>query len=326
MWLKILIIASIALLFIIFILFLLTFIIHNRLFKHRHIPDPLVKTYTLEMLGLKQRPIEFKCGKDLLRGFIYSSDIKYKDKIVIFCHGMWSTHYSYLQDIGYLCNNGYEVMSFDYNGTNLSDGSSLKGLSQSLACVDSAINFVKSLDEFKNKKIYVVGHSWGGFAAINSCKYHNDISGIVALSPFISISGVLKGMIKKPGWILIPLFILVERIRVGKYAGANALKALKNFNGSVLIIQSKNDGMVSYKYNTHLLEKKLKKNNIRYYINDDRYHNPNYTKASVDMLNEYLLNIKKIDKNDIEEFKRNTDYLKMGELDPVVMDKILKAL
>ncbi len=325
-WIIILICAlSISLLLFIVVL-LFTIKAHNNLFMHRFTPDPLVKNYEAEELGLKFTEIEFKSQNDTIRGYIYYSDIKHDDSIVVFCHGMWSTHKSYLQDIGYIANNGYMVMSFDYNGTNISDGKSLKGLSQSLACLDNAIKFIKENPLYKNKKIYVVGHSWGGFAAINSPQYHNDISGVVAISPFISISGVLKGMTKKPLWIAIPLFILIDRIRVGKYAYKNAIKTLKKYDGKALVIHSKNDYMVSYKYNTNILQRKINKDNVKFYINEDRFHNPHYKKESVDELVKYLSKVESLKGEEAKNYKMNVDYAKMGELDPIVMDEIINIL
>ena len=97
--------------------------------------------------------------------------------------------------------------------------------------------FVLENEELKNKDIYVVGHSWGGFATVNIPYYHKDIKGILAIAPFYSINSCMKGLLSKPLWILLPFFDFIEKKLCGKYAKANALKTLKD--GYNLYLNSK---------------------------------------------------------------------------------------
>ena len=78
---------------------------------------------------------------------------------------MLSDQNSYLQDIEYFCRNNYQVFGFDYIGVSSSTGKNIKGLGNSLKSLDIVISYLKL--NYPNKDIYVVGHSWGGYATTN---------------------------------------------------------------------------------------------------------------------------------------------------------------
>ena len=297
---------------------------NRKLFSQRFVPDKLVKYYTSEEFGLSKEAIEFKCDKDILRGYIhyYDNIPLIEDRIVIHCHGMWSCLRSYIQDVEYLCRNGLKVISFDYTGTDSSDGKNLKGFGQSIKCVDACIKYVK--EKFKDKKIYVVGHSWGGFAAVNSIKYHNDIAGIAAISPFLSIKKLISGMNYKLNTLTGLAMTMVDSFYCGSYSYCNAIKSLKNYNGKVMIIHSKDDNTVSYTANTKLLEKEY--NDFNYLIVDGKYHFPHYSYDAVNAFREYNKKLYSLTEEQQIEYKKNVDFHKLGELDSNIMDKIVEMI
>lgn len=310
-----------VLLVIILILFMFIMKIHNNMFNKRFELDPLVTLYDDEKLNKKN--IVFKCGKTSLRGFIYSyPNMNYKGTLV-FSHGMFSSHKSYMQEIIYFANQGYKVLGFDYEATSLSDGDWLRGFGNSLRCLDYAIRFVKSNDELNNNKLVVVGHSWGGYAASNILKYHNDIDKVIALAPFASIMNLLKGYLPKFLYFLLPLMLLADATKCGKYSFANNFRTLKNKN-NVMVLHSKDDHMVKYEYNTSKLLKKNPK--INSLIFNNKRHNPNYTSESVIRLTEYSSKASKLKGDELVEFKKSTDFLSLGKLDKEIMQKIMEFI
>lgn len=303
--------------------FLAAWVLHTKLFGRRYTPDPLIRYYTREEFGLSAAAVEFPCGKYSLKGFIYSYDNALTDKLIVFAHGMWSSTRAYMQDIEYLCRKGYRVLGFDYTGTDLSEGKRLKGLAQGVRSLSAALNYIQSQPEYHNVKIYVVGHSWGGFSTLNVVKYHPEVEGIVALAPFVSIPKVLKGMLPKGLYWMIPFVLAVEFIHCGKTAFVNAQRSLRSYPGKVLIIHSEDDPMVSYAYNTAELKKKCLNPRISYYITAGKRHNPQYTAEAVQALQEYSLRLQGLSPQEAEEFKKNTDYHELGRLDCEVMDRIV---
>lgn len=316
------IIASIILILI--ILFVLAYILHNKVFGKRYIPDPLINYYTSDEFNLKSKKVNIKCGKEELIGNLYYHDNYINDKIIIFAHGMWSSTKAYIQDIAYLCNNNFMVLGFDYIGTDLSTGKSIKGLSNGLKSLDYAIRFIKK--EYPNKEIYLVGHSWGAFNSLNALKYHKDIKKVVAMAPFVSLKTVFKGMLPKSLSFLIPFVVLVEFFKCGKYSFANSIKSLNKYAGSAYILHSKNDNMISYINNTNKIINKCKNKNIVYKIVDNKYHNPNYSDEAINNLLKYSLSLNGKTNEEIIQIKNNTDFHKLGELDENIMNDIIKFL
>lgn len=318
----IIIISSILLIFILLLIF--ANILHNKVFGNRFMPDPLVKFYTSEEFNLNSTSVEIKAKKEIIRGALYYYDNPINDKIIIFAHGMWSSTKAYIQDIEYLCKSGFMVLGFDYIGTDLSSGKSIKGLANGLKSLDYAIKYIKS--NYPDKKIYVMGHSWGAFNTLNIVKYNKDIKKVVAMAPFVSLFRVYMGMLPKKIHFLIPFIILVEYIKCGKYAFANSLKSLNKFNGNAYILHSKNDNMISYEKNTLFIQNKCKNKNIKYNIVDNKYHNPNYSDFAISNLISYSASLQGKSKEEVIEIKNNTDFHKLGQLDNDIMDDIVKFL
>lgn len=309
--------------FIVFlILFLISYLFHNSIFGKRFIVDPKIRYYTKEEYNLNAESIHIKCKKETLVGSIYSYDNPKKNKIIIFAHGMFSSTKAYIQEIEYLCRNGYLVVGFDYIGTDLSSGKSLGSLSNGIKSLDYAIRYIK--EEYKNYEIILVGHSWGAYNCLNVTMFHPDICCVVASSPFASMNRLLKGMLPKILWWMIIYFKLIEFLKAGKYSFTNSKKALKRFKGKVLILHSIDDSVVKYKYNTQYLKNKFK--DINYIILNDRAHNPTYTTNAVKLLGKYADDLKKLEADKVDEYKDNTDYHRLGELDDLIMNKIVKFI
>lgn len=300
------------------ILFCLAKVFHAKFFGRRFTPDPLVKLYTKEEFGLQSDEAEFKCGKDTLRGAFYYLPGFEPDKIVVYCHGMWSTHKSYMQDIGWLCKAGFKVFGFDYTGTDISDGKNIVGMANSLRCTNAAVNFIKT--ECAAKNIYVIGHSWGAFAASNIGKYHPDIKAVVAIAPFLSLRHSFGSLLHGASRVLIPFLYLADFTRCGKFSFASAVKTQKNFKGKCMVIASADDHMVNYERNALALSKAVPA--VKLVTETGKMHNPHYTQEAVRRLVEYSKTSQQLKGEDLKAFKASIDFHKLGELDDAVMQQI----
>jgi pimeloyl-ACP methyl ester carboxylesterase len=302
------------------LLFLILIVFHNKMFGSRYERDPEVTYFMKEEFNMNMVPVNFKVKKDTLRGGIYYNNFKEYKGVIVFCHGMFSTIHSYMQDIGYFASKGYKVLAINYSGVDSSDGKNYKGFGHSLQCIDYAVRFANEHDDLKNYKISVVGHSWGGFAALNVQKYHKDINKAVVIAPFVSIKRLLKGYLPKWLHFVLPTFIFIDSLKCGKYSFANGIKTIRN-KDNVLLVNSTNDHMVNYEYNADKLLKTHDK--LHSIINEGRFHNPHYTMESVSLLREYSNNLKALDKEGKIDLKRNTDFHKLGMLDEDVMNQIV---
>ena len=310
--------------FILILYFVVGLIFHRIMFNKRFEKDPIVKYYSIDMFnGLKREPIEFEYKNGKIRGYIYSYDVSHKG-FVVFSHGMFSDHEAYLQEIEYLARNGYKVLGFDYYGTSLSDGKNLRGLGNSLACLDFVLSEVKFLKI--TERIYVMGHSWGGFASLMIAKYHPDLKGVVTMAPFIKADNLLKGFV--PAWLYpaIPFFKLIDAIKCGKYIYNNGIDVLNESNVNTLVLHSKDDHMVKYYRNTYLLTEYVKKDSVKFIIMNGKHHNPNYSLNAIEYMDKINKELSLLSKEEKLEYRKNINYQLLGSLDEEVMDKIINFL
>ena len=310
--------------FLIIILLIIAKISHDKFFGYHYEGDPNIPLYTNEEFNVSKEEIEFKDKKATLRGYLYYKDNYNPNRIVIYAHGMFSDHENYMQDICYFATRGFLVLGFNYYGVSTSDGKNLRSFGNSIEGLDYAIRYVKSNEKLKDKDIYVVGHSWGGYATTNIVKFHPDIKAICALSPFNSnfdiINHTLHGALK-----IVGLFVtLIDDLIGGKYSRCKANKSLDNYPGRVLLIQSDDDNVVDINIGVNKILKKTKNKNIKSLILTGKHHQPHYTLEAIKVMTEYEQKARMSKGDDLVKLKKETDFHKMGELDSEVMDQIVK--
>ena len=100
----------------------------------------------------------------------------------------------------------------------------------------------------------------------------------------------------------------------------------------MLIIHAENDPLVSYKNNFEALRSALVDNdNVSYIRLTDRFHNPNYTKEAVALLNAMGTELKKTasklkSAEKIDAFKAKWDFKAMSEQDTAVWSSIFEHI
>ena len=280
--------------------------------------------------GLNVRPYPFTSSLGhKMSGYLYSYSAPVQNRIIIFDHGFGGGHRSYMKEIEMLSRRGYLVFAYDHTGCMESGGESPRGMAQSLCDLNDAVAKIKSDPEFFGFDISVVGHSWGGFSTMNICAFHPEISHVVVLSGFVSVtelvnsyfSGIMKGY---RGAVM-----ALERETNPKYSLVNGVDSLLKSDTKALLIYSENDKLCKKTHYDILKDGLSEKENVKFILVFDKGHNPNYTKNAVLYLNEYLKEKSKLLKKKklvTEEEKRNFvskfDWNKMTEQDEAVFKEI----
>ncbi len=286
----------------------------------RYDESPYLKYFTPDNCpGLKYEPYSFMSEENKLNGFFYYYDKYKEDVVVIFCHGIGGGHLSYMKEIDRIAQKGYKVLGYDNTGCCTSEGKNIKALTHSLTDLDYAIRSLKENDEYKDKKIYVIGHSWGGYAASNIYNYH-DVNKIVAISPFISAKQEFKGILSNPLlFFLANPLVKIEREANKDYADSSAIDALNKVNAVGLVIHSINDPTVNYKLNTGLLQKKCTNKNISFVTFDNKYHHPQYTEEAVLYFNEVFGGFSKlVRKKKLQSLEEKKEYFSKVDWNKIV--------
>jgi len=211
-----------------------------------------------DFIGLQQEAYPFVSAKGhRMQGYFYYYENFTEGRLVLFEHGMGSGHRGYMKEIEMLAKHGYLVYAYDHTGCMESGGETTGGFVQSLIDLNDAVSALKKHDIYGNWDISVMGHSWGGFSAMNICALHPEISHVVAMSGFRSVremlhqvfGGLLSFAEKK-------LYALGEQENPN-FIGYDAAVSLKHTNAKVLLFHSEDDKVVSIKNILQPLKKNL---------------------------------------------------------------------
>lgn len=285
--------------------------------------------------GLLSDEVFFSSDKgQRLVGQFYYRNKKRTDRLVMLDHGMGCGHVGYMQEINLLTERGYTVFTYDHTGTRMSEGDNLGGLTQSLADLDYAFNFVRSLDEYKETEIAVIGHSWGGFSTMNISALHPDITHTVVLSPYISVRAlhgqILQGLLS----IYKDAVYKVEADSFPDYVDRNGIDSLRNSGVKALIIHSRDDDTCSFKKQFEVAQKALSDcPRVEFLALDGKRHYPNYTTEAAKYKSEYNATVKKLKRKKVlttrderVAFAMMQDWNKMTEQDMTVWERIFEFL
>lgn len=285
--------------------------------------------------GLQQEGYSFPSSLGhTLQGYFYHYDNPIPGRLIVFDHGFGGGHRSYMKEIEMLCRHGYLVFSYDHTGCMESGGESARGLSQSLCDLNDCLNALKSHPEYRDFSLSVMGHSWGGFATLNVCRFHPDISHIVVLSGFVSVKLLLSQFFSGPLRGYQKGILAAEGQSNPNFVGCDAVSALKNTNANVLLIYSANDPLVKKKVHYDTLKKELShKENIRFLLLPNKAHNPNYTEDAVRYLGEYTAAVQKQTKKKLlqtdtqkKAFRDSFDWHRMTVQDEALWEEVFKTL
>ena len=277
----------------------------------------------LDFNGLKQESFSFINSKGIeIHYFYYYYDNYKEDKVILFCPGIGPGHVAYFAEINALAKRGYKVLTLDYTGCGESKGKCLASLNMPTLDVMDLLNHL-SLKE----KVFLVGHSLGGYTALNVINLRKDIDFAVILSGFLSIESLIRTMVKSN--FIVSRIIKYERKTVPQYFGIDNLEYLNKATDKLFFIQSEDDPIVPYKIS---LEEVIKTNNpsIKTLKIKNKYHNPNYTDEAVLYMNEVFMKYNELianktiksDEDKINYFK-DASIEKLTTQDEKIFDEII---
>ncbi len=311
--------------------------IYKKILVHRYDGETGFRYFSAEDFpGLEAEPVSFDSDGNLLRGFFYSRHGCREDALLIFCHGIGGGHRSYMAEIDVLCRAGYRVLAYDNTGCFASEGKDIRSMSRSLADLDNAVKYLKQEGTFgRYGNVYVIGHSWGGFAAGCIPLYHADIRKAVVISGFLSVEGLLSSQIagmkipfKKA---LLRGMLSFEAKADPAHRGAFIPAAMEKGTCRYLVCHSEDDAVVPYQENAAVLRQRFPEE--EYLILDGRKHNPNYARDAVDYMNatfgEYgrLVSGKKLRTDEEKKaWLAPVDWHRMTAQDPEFWEKVISFL
>lgn len=282
--------------------------------------------------GLKKKAYSFKSslGHDL-QGYFYNYENPGKGRIVIFDHGMGGGHRSYMREIEELCRHGFLVFSYDHTGCMESGGENTHGLAQSLRDLNDCLIALKK--DFSKVDFSVVGHSWGGFSALNISAFHPDVSRVVVLSGFVSVTDLINSYFHGILKLYRKAVLKFEKESNPEFFSYNGVETLLKSKTRALLIYSEDDKMCPKIHYDTLKAGLDGVENVWFMLVPRRGHNPNYTENAVVALGKYLsekARLTKAGKLASEEekaaFVSSLDWKEITAQDAVVWQKIFDFL
>ncbi|MBQ9544162.1 MAG: alpha/beta hydrolase [Clostridia bacterium] len=281
--------------------------------------------------GLEKESFSFLSNRnEKLQGYFYSYPGARPDVLVVFDHGMGGGHRSYMKEIEVLCKNSFEVFSYDHTGCMESEGKDINGFAQSLGDLDSALKALKTTSR-AGRRIFVIGHSWGGYAALNITFFHPEIERVVSISGFRSVKAIVDQF--TPGLMRLARKAVYncERASNPDYFDCDALNTLSASKSRFLLIHSSDDPLVDVKFHFYPLRDKFSgKENIRFVEVEGKGHDPHYTPKAVSVLSDFYAKYKLFMKSGSfgdpeakKAFRDSFDWDAMTEQDPGIWEQIL---
>ncbi|MBP5428485.1 MAG: alpha/beta hydrolase [Clostridia bacterium] len=200
------------------------------------------------------------------------------EKLVVFCHGLGAGHTAYLAEIEYLCHNGLQVLTLDYTGCDKSGGDGMLSVNRPSRDVLELLDFMKPTEE-----VSVVGHSLGGYTALNVIRMCDPIKRAVILSGFLQSRKMLGQFIKSR--LVNAIVDRAERKCDPEIARADNAAYLKSTTDRLLFIASTDDPTVPYSIGAGLAQT-LGNDNLSFLTVENKKHNPNYTPEALAFMQE----------------------------------------
>lgn len=266
-----------------------------------------------------------------LKGYYYDNN---SNDLIVVCHGLRSGADDYLPIINYFYKNGYDCLSFNYKGTYESEGNSTIGMSESLVDLNNVIKYIKTDNRFKNKNLYLIGHSWGGFAVAAILNFNYDIKGIASISGFNDASSVIVdiGVFYGGDFAAKPKKYIddYQEYLFGDYLKYNAINGINKSNAKIIIAHGINDFIINYNEQSIISKIDKTNNNIITYTGYDEngsHEGILYSKEALDYQKEVKRKIKllKINKEALYEYISKVDNYKYNELNEDLFNLILKT-
>ncbi|MFW5864690.1 MAG: alpha/beta hydrolase, partial [Candidatus Izemoplasmataceae bacterium] len=190
--------------------------------------------------------LTFKSGDNALKGYLYHQENAHA--LIVIVHGLGGGADSYLAHMKWFFDEGFSVFMFDATGSYDSEGDSTMGFPQILIDLDYALDEIKSMDEVSELDLLLFGHSWGGYAALNSPHLSEDVSAIVSVSApsnaFDMINEQVKSTLGIYAYVQSPYLNIYQRYRFNKYASLDGIDAINTHNVPTFLIHGSHDEMV----------------------------------------------------------------------------------
>ena len=195
--------------------------------------------------------VSFMSGKNTLHGYIYGMENAEPKGLLVFAHGITVGHESYINQLMWFADHGWRVFAYDATGSCTSEGKGTRGLVQSALDLDKALSYAETDERLKDLPVYLLGHSWGGYAVCAVLNFDHEVKAAASMSgyayPIKMLQLGTEQDIGKTAAKLFSPYLKGYNLSVsGKYSKLNAVDGVNKRDIPVLIIHGENDDFVDF--------------------------------------------------------------------------------
>ena len=239
-----------------------------------------------------------------------------------------------------MVNRGYDVFSYDVTGTYDSKGDSTVGMCQSLVDLDGTLHYLKSQTAFSSMPLFLIGHSWGGYAVSSALSLHKEVRACACIAPMNNGYTVMveKGeqYAGKAALISKPVFNVYQKMLFGDYVEFSGVKGINSVDIPVLIAQGVDDKVITYNGQSITAHKsEITNPNVIYYDGvgtQGDHNNIWHSIAAANYQSEVASGLKKLQLEKGEKLTREEkaayysgiDHRLYSEVNQPLMDKIIR--
>ena len=285
----------------------------------------------------------FPSGRWKLQGYFYPCPGA--KKMVVVCHGMHAGADDYIPFIAYFVRSGYAVFSYDCQGTYTSEGDSTVGMCTPLVNLDHALNYIEKDRQLSQYKLYLFGHSWGGYAATSVLSLHKNVCGCAAVAPFNSGYTLLAEKGEQYAGSLTDTLVggfpkeflaAYQALLFKDYTKLDAVKGINSTDIPVFIAHGTRDFVISFNHQSVICHKdEIRKKNVTYYVGTGAQAGHNtilHSERAVAYQKQVEKQLKQLKKErdreltqeEKAEFCRQVDHALYSEVNPELMGAVVK--
>lgn len=282
--------------------------------------------------------VSFLSGENRLYGHLYCPDNA--DGLVVISHGMGGGEESYLPEMMYFADHGYQVLCYSNTGCWDSEGKNCVGLNQSVLDLDAALTWVEGESRFDGVPVFLFGHSWGGYAVTAVLHFDHDIAASASVAGFNEAMPMIlswgEGMLGPLIYAEYPFIWINQKLTFGDTFDLTAVDAINSTDTPVLILHGDKDTTVEFDTVSIISQKNCITNpHVQYIVcGDDRRNGHNnlfYSQAQRDYAEEVNKIGERIDEQYdynvpeevLREYYASIDKFRARELDEGFMESIL---
>ena len=303
------------------------------------------KRYDPDYCGSHSRiGVSFMSGKNTLRGYIYGTENSSPKGLIVFAHGITVGHESYINQLMWFADRGWRVFAYDATGSATSEGKGTVGLVQSALDLDRALTFAENDERLKDLPVYLLGHSWGGYAVCAALNFDHDIRAAASISGYAYPLKMYKLGTERTVKNITPAVMMFmpyvkgyNRAVARKNAKLNAVDGINRAaDVPVLIIHGENDEYVDFgKVSIYCERDNITSPNASYMVLQGRYaDHQNFFKTDEanDLTKEFYSRRGELEKKygglngipsaELEKFMNSFDKERLNEVNSGLLESI----